>query len=67
MYVKSGISIKKIFAALNDKRTIRNIPYVAKSYGSGALKIEPRSLERLHLPHDVLKDVGLTMSLNEYS
>jgi len=67
VYVKSGISIKKIFAALNDKRTIRNIPYVAKSYGSGALKIEPRSLERLHLPHNVLKDVGLTMSLNEYS
>lgn len=45
--------------ALNDERTIANLTFVAKSYGGGALKVEPRNLERLPIPEAVLRQYGL--------
>ena len=45
--------------ALNDERTIANLVFVAKSYGAGALKVEPRNLERLPIPQAVLNEYGL--------
>jgi len=44
---------------LNDPRTLANLGRVAKSYGGGALKVEPRNLERLPIPAAVLADHGL--------
>ena len=32
---------------------------VGKSYGSGAIKVEPRSLERLPLNSEIVEKVGL--------
>jgi adenine-specific DNA-methyltransferase len=32
---------------------------VGKSYGSGAIKVEPRSLERLAIPEHVIEKFGL--------
>lgn len=46
-------------AALNDPRTLAALPMVAKSYGDGALKVEPRALERLPVPRAVLSERGL--------
>jgi len=40
--------------------TIANLPLVAKSYGGGAIKVEPRALERLPLPASVLRQAGLS-------
>lgn len=44
---------------LNDPRTLSNLGRVAKSYGGGALKVEPRGLERLPIPRTVLLEHGL--------
>ncbi|WP_191083030.1 N-6 DNA methylase [Roseococcus microcysteis] len=56
---KRAIDLEAATRALNDERTIANLPFVAKSYGGGALKVEPRNLERLPIPAAVLREYGL--------
>lgn len=51
--------INKLWKVLQHPETIANLAAVGKSYGAGAIKVEPRSLERLSLPKTVLKDAGL--------
>jgi len=51
---------ERLWRALNDPRTIANLPFVGKSYGGGAIKVEPRQLDLLEIPTAVLSDVGLT-------
>jgi len=53
-----------LFGALNDPRTLANLSYVGKSYGGGALKVEPRALERLILPSAVVRAYGLEQFLS---
>jgi hypothetical protein len=49
----------KLWRALNHPRTIANLPFVGKSYGGGAIKVEPRQLDSLEIPQEVLNEVGL--------
>lgn len=49
----------KLWQALNHPRTIANLPFVGKSYGGGAIKVEPRQLDTLEIPQEVLNEVGL--------
>ena len=49
----------KLWRALNHPRTIANLPFVGKSYGGGAIKVEPRQLDSLEIPEEVLNEVGL--------
>jgi len=51
--------IAKLWAILQHPDTISNLRLVGKSYGSGAIKVEPRSLERLPLSSDLVKGLGL--------
>lgn len=62
VYPKSGVcvDVEAFTRILNDERTLANLPLVAKSYGSGALKVEPRNLERLLIPVEVLRENGVT-------
>lgn len=53
------ISVKKLWQALNHPDTLANLGFVSKSYGGGALKTEPRQLDRLEIPQSVLDGVGL--------
>jgi hypothetical protein len=46
-------------AVLRHPRTVENLKLVGKSYGGGAIKVEPRALERLPLPLDVVQEAGL--------
>lgn len=39
-----------LWAALRDPETLAGLRLVGKSYGGGAIKVEPRALERLALP-----------------
>lgn len=55
--------IDQLFAVLNHPATIKNLALVGKSYGSGAIKVEPRALERLPIPLHLLQHYGL----HEYS
>ena len=51
--------VEKLWEVLRHPKTVANLSLVAKSYGSGAIKVEPRALERLPLPPDVVASVGL--------
>ena len=51
--------IEKLWNVLRDSETINNLALVGKSYGAGAIKVEPRALERLPLPESVLRRWGL--------
>ncbi len=49
----------KLWDALNHPDTISNLKFVGKSYGSGAIKVEPRSLEQLIIPNHIIGKLGL--------
>jgi hypothetical protein len=48
-----------LWEALNDSLTLENLAQVGKSYGGGAIKVEPRALERLPIPTCVATKYGL--------
>lgn len=58
-------SVEMLWQALADARTLKNLSAVAKSYGDGAIKVEPRALERLMLPHDVVFNIKPRSDKNE--
>ncbi len=51
--------VKRLWRALNHPETLNNLLFVGKSYGKGALKVEPRQLDALEIPLSVLEEVGL--------
>lgn len=51
--------MNRLWQVLQHPDTIANLALVGKSYGSGAVKVEPRGLERLPLPMSVVSRVGL--------
>ncbi|HAO79477.1 MAG TPA: SAM-dependent methyltransferase [Verrucomicrobia subdivision 3 bacterium] len=57
---ESEAYVRKLWRALNHEDTQANLVFVGKSYGGGALKVEPRRLDALEIPEHVLKEVGLT-------
>jgi adenine-specific DNA-methyltransferase len=56
---ESKTYVEKLWRALNHEDTQANLIFVGKSYGGGALKVEPRQLDALEIPQHVLKEVGL--------
>lgn len=49
------VYIEKLWNVLQHPDTLKNLSLVGKSYGSGAIKVEPRALERLPIPDNVLE------------
>jgi hypothetical protein len=56
---ESEAYVQKLWRALNHEDTQGNLVFVGKSYGGGALKVEPRQLDALEIPEHVLNEVGL--------
>ena len=52
-------AVRRLWQALNHPDTLQNLAFAGKSYGGGAVKVEPRQLENLEIPESVLKVVGL--------
>ncbi|MBO0726504.1 MAG: N-6 DNA methylase [Blastocatellia bacterium] len=52
-------SIDRLWQALKHPDTTKNLALVGKSYGSGAIKVEPRALERLPIPRHVVAELSL--------
>jgi hypothetical protein len=52
-------SIGRLWWALKHPDTVRNLALVGKSYGAGAIKVEPRALERLPIPEHVIAELNL--------
>lgn len=55
----SASDVHQLWRALNHPLTIENLAYVGKSYGGGALKVEPRQLDQLLIPDEVIKTFGV--------
>jgi hypothetical protein len=55
----SAAARHRLWQVLRHPATTANLALVGKSYGSGAIKVEPRALERLPLPQDVMRATGL--------
>jgi hypothetical protein len=48
--------VSRLWEALNHPATIANLPLIGKSYGAGAVKVEPRALERLPLADSLVEE-----------
>ncbi len=53
------VFIANLWQALNHPDTISNLRLVGKSYGSGAIKVEPRNLDRVPIPEHVVEKYNL--------
>jgi len=53
------VFMENLWKVLSHPETLANLSLVGKSYGSGAVKVEPRALERLPLPEAAVRDAGL--------
>ena len=51
--------VDKLWQALNHPDTLENLKLVGKSYGSGAIKVEPGNLAKLPIPTHVVELFGL--------
>ncbi|NJL59280.1 MAG: SAM-dependent methyltransferase, partial [Desulfobacteraceae bacterium] len=51
--------IHNLWQALNHPETIKNLKLVGKSYGSGAIKVEPRSLDKIPIPDHIVEQYHL--------
>jgi len=51
--------IHELWQALNHPATLENLKLVGKSYGSGAIKVEPGNLNRLPIPENVVNQYNL--------
>ncbi len=51
-------SIERLWQVLQHPETIANLSLVGKSYGGGAIKVEPRSLERLPISNEAISLFG---------
>lgn len=51
--------LERLWSVLSHPATLANLSFVGKSYGSGCIKVEPRALERLPLPADLVRKFGL--------
>lgn len=56
--------VEKLWSLLNHQDTISNLALVAKSYGSGAIKVEPRALERVPISNAALRESGLSLEIS---
>jgi hypothetical protein len=55
--------VERLWKILNHPDTISNLALIGKSYGDGAVKVEPRALERLPIPDNVIEEAGLPVQL----
>lgn len=54
-------SNEQVWKILSHPDTLANLPRVGKSYGAGAIKVEPRLLEKLPIPDHVVEESGLIL------
>jgi hypothetical protein len=59
VYPKQGVDKKKLLKALNHPSSIQELSRIGKSYGDGAVKVEPGGLRKMIIPLDALVASGL--------
>lgn len=56
--------IERLWRALSDPETLANLKHVGKTYGGGAIKVEPKSLANLPIPMSVVLRYGLEPAIH---
>jgi hypothetical protein len=51
--------VERLWRALSDPDTLANLKHVGKTYGGGAIKVEPKSLANLPIPISIVHRYGL--------
>lgn len=51
--------VERLWKILGHPDTVANLAMIGKSYGDGAVKVEPRSLEKLPIPDHVIQQAGM--------
>ena len=51
--------VENLWQALNHPDTLENLRLVGKSYGSGAIKVEPSNLNRLPIPEHIVQQFNM--------
>jgi len=51
--------VENLWQALNHPDTLENLRLVGKSYGSGAIKVEPSNLNQLPIPEHIVKQFNI--------
>ena len=62
---KDPDAVQRLWHTLSHPDTVANLKLVGKSYGSGAIKVEPRALERLPIARSAIIDAGLGQPVRE--
>ena len=63
---RSKRRVRSLWQALNHPDTLANLAYVGKSYGGGALKVEPRQLDALEIPRHVLDRFNIAVTVEPF-
>jgi hypothetical protein len=53
--------VEQVWKILKNPGTVANLPIIGKSYGDGAVKVEPRSLEKLPIPDAAIEQSKVSM------
>lgn len=59
VYPKPGVDKQKLLKALNHPSSIAELSRIGKSYGDGAVKVEPGGLRKMIITLEALKESGL--------
>jgi hypothetical protein len=62
VYPQKNINVDTLVAALNHPSTINELSKVGKSYGNGAIKVEPGGLRKLIVPWEAINSTGIVLS-----
>lgn len=55
--------LEYLWKLLNHPDTLANLSRIGKSYGDGAIKVEPRFLEKLPVPDHVVEEAGMPLQM----
>jgi adenine-specific DNA-methyltransferase len=63
VYPNQGVDKQLLLKALNHSASIDELSRIGKSYGDGAVKVEPGGLRRMIIPKVALEESGLVQAL----
>jgi hypothetical protein len=55
--------VERVWKILSHPDINANLSLIGKSYGDGAIKVEPRSLEKLPIPDSIIEQSGIPMQM----
>ncbi|MCS7325612.1 MAG: N-6 DNA methylase [Thermoflexales bacterium] len=56
--------IEQLWRVLNHPDTLANLSRIGKTYGKGAIKVEPRLLEKLSIPNHIIEELGFSVQMH---